>query len=296
MSEKKSVGFIGLGLMGHGMAKNLVEKGFPTIVLDIDPAPVRDLVSRGAKAAATPREIAAASEVVILSLTTAEVVEKVVLGDDGVLAGLRPGAILIDTSTCAPDTTARIAAAVAAKGCRYADAPLTRTPKEAEEGRLNTMVGADAETLALIKPVLAAFAENILHIGPVGSGHKLKLINNFILLTATTVLAEAVATARSAGVDPQKILEVCSLGAANSAMLQICMPYVLAGDESKMRFSIANAAKDMRYYAGMAAAAGTSAAVTEAARQYYADALESGRGDQFVPRMFDHIGDKRSRG
>jgi 3-hydroxyisobutyrate dehydrogenase-like beta-hydroxyacid dehydrogenase len=292
MSDKKSVGFIGLGLMGHGMAKNLVEKGFATTVLDLNPAPVQDLVRRGAKTAATPREIAAGADFVILSLTTAEIVETVVLGDDGVLAGLGKGAVLIDTSTGAPETTAKVAAAVVAKGARYADAPLTRTPKEAEEGRLNTMVGADPETFALIKPVLAAFAENIIHIGPVGSGHKLKLINNFILLTTATVLAEAVATAKKAGVDPQKILEVCSLGAANSAMLQICMPYVLAGDESRMRFSIANAAKDMRYYAGLAASVGAPSAVTAPAVQHYQSALKDGLGDQFVPRMFDHIGTK----
>jgi len=151
------------------------------------------------------------------------------------------------------------------------------------------MVGADPATFDLIKPVLAAFAENIIHIGPVGAGVKLKLINNFILLTTATVLAEAISTAKKSGVDPQKILDVCSLGAANSAMLQICMPYVLAGDESKMQFSIANATKDMRYYAGLAASVGSTAYVTGAAAQHYVTAMNEGRGSQFVPRIFDVI-------
>ncbi len=291
MSEKKSVGFIGLGLMGHGMAKNLAEKGFPTRVFNRTPGKADDLISRGATVAQNPKELAKTCDVVILCLTTTEAVESVVYGDNGLLAGWRSGGTLIDTSTGNPDVTRKIAAAVAEKGGRYADAPLTRTPKEAEEGRLNTMVGAEADTFDAIRPVLEAFAENIFHVGPIGAGHTLKLINNFILLSTATVLAEAVSTARKSGVDPQKILDVCSLGAANSAMLQITMPYVLAGDESKMQFSIANATKDLRYYAAMASSLGSAAYVAGPAVQHFITALNSGRGNEFVPRIFDVVGE-----
>ena len=289
MSAIKSVGVIGIGMMGHGLAKNIQLKGFELKVLDSNPNAYADLVEKGAVAAANPAELAETCDAVVICVGTRETVEALTFGENGLLAGLTPGTAIIDASTTDPVTTARVSAAVLEKGGIFADAPMTRTPKEAEEGRLNTMVGADDATLAAIRPVLEAYAENIFHVGGIGAGHTLKLINNFILLGTASVLGEAVATAKKSGVDPAKILEVCSKGAANSNILQMTMPYALEGDDSAMQFSLANAKKDLRYYESLAASVDASATVTGAVVQHFMNAINQGMGDEFVPVIFDAI-------
>jgi 3-hydroxyisobutyrate dehydrogenase-like beta-hydroxyacid dehydrogenase len=171
------IGFIGAGLMGHGMAKNIVEKGYPLTVL-----------------------------------------AQCVFADDGILAGAHAGLIVIDCTTAEPSSTERVAKALAAKNVRFADAPLTRSPKDAEAGRLNTLVGADDATLAAIRPVLETFCENVFHVGPLGSGHTLKLINNFLSQGVAALVAEAVTTATKAGIDLKTLFEVVSAGGANSSV------------------------------------------------------------------------------
>ena len=198
----RRVGFIGAGLMGHGMAKNIVEKGFALTVLGHrNRPPVEDLLGRGASEAASPAALARASEVVILCLPSSAEVEHCVLSEAGILAGAHEGLIVIDATTAEPASTERVAAALAAEGVRFADAPLTRSPKDAEAGRLNTLVGADEATFAAVRPVLEAYCENIFHVGPIGSGHKLKLINNFMSQGMAALIAEAATTATKAGVD-----------------------------------------------------------------------------------------------
>jgi 3-hydroxyisobutyrate dehydrogenase-like beta-hydroxyacid dehydrogenase len=197
MANKK-IGFIGVGMMGHGMAKNLVEKGFPTTILGHhNLAPVEDLVKRGAKEAKDIAGLVAASDIVFICVTGSQQVEDLVYRKGGILESARSGQIVVDTSTSQPGSTLKIAGECKSRGVRFVDAPLTRTPVEAEQGRLNTMVGADAATFKEIEPALKAFCENIFHIGDVGAGHKIKLINNCAAIGQMALIAEALRRARN---------------------------------------------------------------------------------------------------
>src|SRR6185503_14765707 len=170
--DKPRIGFIGVGLMGHGIARNLVAKGYPlTLRAHRNRAPVDDLVARGAQEAKTSADVARAADIVFLCVTGAPQVEETVAGAQGIAAAARDGLIVVDTSTSEPAMTARLRDMLAAKGVRFVDAPLARTPVEAEAGKLNIMVGADDATFAALKPVLSAFCENVIHAGPPGHGH-----------------------------------------------------------------------------------------------------------------------------
>src|SRR5690606_13501072 len=227
--------------------------------------PVDDLLAAGARTCSSAAELAAGCPVLILCVTGTPQVEDVLLREGGVLDGLREGGIVVDCSTAIPSSTLRIAAAIAARGGRFLDAPMTRTPREAAEGRLNLLVGGDADLFERCRPLLACFAENILHAGPVGAGHRLKLLHNYVSLGFGLVLAEAAACARRAGVDDRVFLEVLAQGGGPGVVLERLRPYLESGDVGSFRFTIANAAKDMGYYATMAqetgAACGAAAAV-----------------------------------
>ena len=156
--------------------------------------------------------------------------------------------LVVDCSTSEPNSTARIRADLAERGVAYIDAPLARTPKEAEEGRLNTMVGADAANFERLQPVLKAFCENVIHVGPPGSGHVLKLVNNFLALSIATSTAEAFAIAAKSGLSLRKLLEVVTAGGVNSGVFQMIAAKAVDGDLTGMKFTIANGRKDMSYY------------------------------------------------
>ncbi len=278
MANKK-IGFIGVGLMGHGMAKNLVEKGFPTMVLGHkNHAPVEDLVKRGAKEAKDVSELVKASEIIFLCVTGSPQVEDLIYRKGGILDSVAAGQIVVDTSTSQPGSTLKIAADLKAKDVRFVDAPLTRTPVEAEQGRLNTMVGADAATFREIEPVLKAFCENIFHIGEVGTGHKIKLINNCAAIGQMALIAEALTACAKLGVDPKKYFALVSSGAANSGIFQIMAGRAVEGDFGGMKFGLANALKDVRYYNQMAMESGVAGAMAAATLQTLTQAVNLGFG------------------
>jgi 3-hydroxyisobutyrate dehydrogenase-like beta-hydroxyacid dehydrogenase len=280
------IGFIGLGLMGHGMAKNLVAKGFAlTVKVNRDRSRIGDILAAGAKEASTNADVARASDVVILCVTGSPQVEQIVFDNEGLAAAARPGLIVIDTSTSEPASTARIRDALAARGTAFVDAPLARTPREAEAGRLNAIVGADEDVLERVRPVLAAFCENIFHVGPPGAGHTLKLVNNFMALTIAASIAEAFAVAAKAGVRLDKLFEVVSQGALNSPIFQMVAGGAVQGDLTRMEFSIANAAKDMRYYTHLAESLPVAAFVGEAVHQSFEQAVALGLGGERVAAM-----------
>jgi 3-hydroxyisobutyrate dehydrogenase-like beta-hydroxyacid dehydrogenase len=284
------IGFIGVGLMGHGMARNIVEKGYPLIVLaHRNRAPVEDLLARGATEAKSPAALARASDVVILCVPSSAEVELCVLAENGILAGAHEGLIVIDCTTAEPASTERVAKALGVKNVRFADAPLTRSPKDALAGRLNTLVGADEATLAAIRPVLATFSENIFHIGPVGAGHKLKLINNFLSQGIAALIAEAVTTATKAGLDLETMFEVVRAGGANSSVFQRFMPWVL-GRNSGMVFKLKNGQKDIRYYTHLAEAVGSTAFLGAAVYQIYTLAAAQGESESYVPALARALG------
>ena len=282
------IGFIGVGLMGHGMAKNLLAKGFAlAFTVHRDRSRLADLVAAGAKEAPDAATLARESDVVILCVTGSPQVEANVYGDKGLLASARAGLIVIDTSTAEPGSTARIREDFAAKGVSYIDAPLARTPKEAEEGRLNSMVGASEADFARVKPVLAGFCENIFHVGPPGAGHTLKLVNNFLAMTIVASIGEAFAVASKAGVRLDKLFEVVSMGAINSPIFQMMAGGAVAGDLTRMKFAIQNAAKDMRYYTHLAEELHVPSFLGNAVHQSYEQAVALGLGDKLVPSMIE---------
>lgn len=282
------IGFIGAGLMGHGMARNILDKGYPLTVLGHrNRQPIDDLVGRGAREASSAAEMARDSDMVFLCLPSSRQVEALIEGEGGLLEGARAGLIVVDSTTADPNSTMRLGQVLAARDIRLVDAPLARTPKEAEEGRLNVMVGAEPQLLEEIRPVLETFAENIFHIGPLGTAHKIKLINNFMALGNACIVAEAVSAARKVGVDLATLHKLISAGGANSNMFQMLMPYVLEGDVSRLQFAMRNAHKDLRYFTHMADEAGMVLNVGTAVHNTLGLANALGHGEEFVPKLAD---------
>ena len=287
--DKPRIGFIGLGLMGHGMARNLVSKGFPlSILLHKNRKPAEDILGAGAKEAKSAADLARASDIVILCVTGSTQIEEIVYRDHGLLSAARDGLVVVDSSTAEPASTARIRDDFAGKGTKYVDAPLARTPREAEEGRLNTMVGADDGTFARLKPVLSAYCENVIHVGPPGHGHMLKLINNFIAQAIATATAEACAACAKSGVSIRKLHEIISAGAVNSGIFQMMVGRMLeSGDLSGLKFTLVNAMKDLRYYTHFAESLPVPAIIGEAVHQSLVTANLLGFGNKYVASLVE---------
>lgn len=289
-SIKPRIGFIGVGLMGHGMAKNLVEKGFPlTIMGNRNRAPVDALKAKGAVEVKTAAEVARASDIVFLCVTDSGVVERLVRGPDGLKAGAGKGMIIVDTSTANPVSTQELAAELAAVGVTLCDAPLGGTPAQAELGQLSAMVGSDDATLASIRPAVEAWAVKVMHVGPVGSGHQMKLINNFLAMGYGALYAEALALGQKVGISPQTIDSVIRGSRMDCGFYQTFFSYVLDRNRDAHKFTIDNALKDMRYVEAMADAARLSNPVGNAVKNSYAIAAAQGRGQEYVPMVSDAI-------
>src|SRR5439155_2463406 len=234
---KKKVGLIGAGLMGHGIGKNIVTKGYGLTVLEHrNRAPIDDLIAKGAKEGKTARAIAEASDVVFLCVTGSPQVEDTIFRKDGLLEGLRPGMVIADCSTAEPSSTAKVAEAIQAKDAHFVDTPLVRTPKEAEEGKLGLMTGGDEKVLKDIRPILDCFADTIIHAGPVGAGHTLKLINNFIAIGTAAVVAEGIAAGLKAKVDMKALNDIVMAGGAKSVMFERIIKVPLSDDDSAAKF------------------------------------------------------------
>ena len=288
MGTQRQIGFIGAsGLMGHGIAKNLRAKGHPlALTVHRNRERVVDLLAAGATEAASPAALAAASDIVFLCVTGSPQVEAAVAGDQGLLVGARSGLVIVDCSTSEPESTTRLRAQCAAAGVAFVDAPLARTPVEAELGKLNVMVGASDEHFALLKPVIACFAENVIHVGGPGAGHTIKLLNNFIAQAICTATAEAFATGQRAGVDLTKLVELVSAGAVNSGLFQ-AMAKTLHGDMTGLKFELDNARKDLRYYTHLAESLNVPSLVGEAVHQSLAIASALGHGRKYVPALVE---------
>ena len=287
--SKSRIGFVGVGLMGHGIAKNLIANGYPvTLRVHRNRKPAEDLLAAGATEAASHAELARGSDIVILCVTGAPQVEEVMLGADGIASGARQGLVVVDTSTSEPATTTRMREVLADRGVRFVDAPLARTPVEAELGKLNIMVGADDATFEALKPVFKAFCENVIHAGPAGHGIILKLINNFVAQAICTATAEACAAAAKSGLSIRKLHEVISAGAVNSGLFQMLVGRMLeSGDLSGLKFTLANAAKDLRYYTHFTESMMIPSIVGEAVHQSLVTANALGFGDKYVPSLIE---------
>jgi 3-hydroxyisobutyrate dehydrogenase-like beta-hydroxyacid dehydrogenase len=288
MTQEK-IGFIGLGLMGHGMAKNIVEKGFPlTVVAHRKRAAVEDLVARGAVEAASVEELARSCTVILICLTgSPEVAEAVA----ALKPGLAQGAVVVDCSTSDPTVSLRLAAELAEIGVEFADAPLSRTPKEAWAGTLDCMVGASDATFARVQPILATWAAKIVHIGAVGDGHKMKLLNNFLSLGYAALYSEALALSRKVGIPVAEFDKVIRGGRMDCGFYQTFMGYALEGNREAHKFTLGNAYKDMRYVESMANASTVATPMASAVKNSFALAMATG-GDgpeDYVPHLSDFI-------
>jgi 3-hydroxyisobutyrate dehydrogenase-like beta-hydroxyacid dehydrogenase len=286
---KPTIGFIGLGLMGGNMVENLQKRGFELVVMDLNKDAVKAVLDRGnATEASTPKELAEASDIVMLALTTSDVVEALVYGDNGILAGIKEGSVLIDFGTSIPASTRKIGADLAAKGAGMVDAPLGRTPAHAKDGLLNIMAGGDKATFEKVKPVLDEQGENVFYIGALGTGHVTKLINNFMGMTTVATMSQAFAVADRAGVDRQQLFEIMSAGPSNSPFMGFCKNYAVDG-VSDLGFSINNANKDLGYFLKMAEDLGTRAEIAEGTSHNLQAAVDAGMGDGNVPEIFDYF-------
>ena len=212
------VGMIGVGLMGHGIALNVLKGGFSLVMMD-HPGnqPTDDLKGMGAGYQDTPKAVAAESDLLILCLTGSAQVEAVLTGEMGVISALKPGAIVVDCSTALPESTLRMSALVAAAGGHFLDAPMTRLAKQAYEGTLNILVGGEVEVLETARPVLDTFTENIDHVGGVSFGHRMKLLHNYVSIGHILLLAEAAAGAAEMGVNAQVFIDVLAKGGGAGA-------------------------------------------------------------------------------
>jgi len=281
------VGIIGVGLMGHGIARNVLKRGgFTLSFLDhTGNQPTDEMVALGARPCATSAKVAAAADVVILCVTGSPQVEAIITGEDGVASAIRPGAVVVDCSTALPDSTLRMGEIIAQAGGDYIDAPMTRTAKHAHEGKLNLLVGGALEALEKVRPVLASFTEKVDHVGALGHGHRLKLLHNYVSVGFMTLLAEAAAQAADAGIDPQVFVDVLAGGGGASAALDRLAPYIVAQEREGLPFAVSNAQKDIDYYRAMSEASGAQTFVADGVSAALAKPVEVGLGEAYVPEL-----------
>ena len=284
------IGFVGVGLMGHGMAANILAAGHPlTVIAHSNRTPVEDLVSKGAEEATDLAALARASDIVHICAPGSPQVEAIV---DGMIDHLPEGAVVVDCSTSNPVSTEALAAKLAERGFAMADAPLGGTPVQAEAGELTAMVGATEETFARIEPVLATWAKTIRRVGEPGAGHKMKLLNNFVSLGYAAIYAEALALAEKSGLGIQTFHSVIGGSRMDCGFYQTFMGYAAEGNREAHKFTLTNALKDMNYLAAFAEGTGVANPVGATARDSFDAAVKAG-GDgpeDYVPHLVDFVG------
>lgn len=289
---KPKIGFLGLGLMGGAMVECLQKKGYDLVVLgNRDRTRLDQAIARGAVEGQSARDVAEQADIVMLCMGTSDQVESRVYGDDGVMAGISAGKVVIDFGTSLPGSSQKIAAEMAEKGAAYLDAPLGRTPAHAVDGLLNIMCAGDKAAYDKVLPVLQDLGENVFHLGASGAGHTVKLMNNFFGMTVACAMSEAFAMADRAGVDRAQLYSVMSAGPLHSGMMDFVKGYAVDGDPSKLEFSIANATKDIGYYRTMAEELGTTSVMSQCTFAALSGAKDQGRGEHMVSQITDWFDD-----
>jgi 3-hydroxyisobutyrate dehydrogenase-like beta-hydroxyacid dehydrogenase len=284
------IGFIGVGLMGQGMATNILAKGYPVTVMGHrNRAPVEDLLRRGAREARTARELAGEADVIVLCVTGSSQVEELCLGPDGIAAAGRTGIVVVDCSTSDPVSTKRVAAALGEAGIAFADAPMGGTPANTAAGTASCMVGADSDTFSRVQPILSAFASKVVHLGAVGDGHTMKLLNNFLSMGYAALYSEALALAMKTGIDPVRFDSVIRGSRMDCGFYQTFMTYVLERDPNAHRFTLRNGLKDVTYLEALAQSVGLANPLGNAVKNGFATAVATGRGDLNVPALSDLV-------
>lgn len=283
--SKSAIGFIGLGVMGEPMCRNIMAKSGQRLrVFDIDPAPVQRLVALGAEAAADVAALVRDCAVVLVSLPSGKVLTELAHAPLGLLAHMRQGQVFVDLGTSPVRLTRELAAEFAARGVRYLDAPVARTRQAAEAGTLSVMVGGDAASFEEIRPILACCASDITHCGATGSGQVTKILNNMVLFQTVAALSEAYAIAHHAGFDPKLIFDTLSKGSGDSFALRnhgakAIIPQVFP----PRAFSVEYAKKDLSYALELAAEHGIDAAGARRVDALFQRAIDKGLGEPYFP-------------
>jgi 3-hydroxyisobutyrate dehydrogenase len=287
-----TVAVIGLGTMGSLMSRRLAAARYTVRAFDANPASLEEAGDRGAQRTGSPREAASGAGAVLLSLPTPAVVDEVVTGDDGILAGLAPGSLVVDLSTIDPDTTRRLHARVAERGSSFLDAPVSGGPQKAETGELTIMVGGEEEAVERCRPVLAHLGSNVVHVGPSGSGQAVKLCNNMLLAIIVAGLAETLVTGTKLGVDARVLADVVRASTGGNWMLDNWLPLTTFADDYTPRFSLDLLYKDASLFGRAADGAGVPVPVAAATGEVLKTARSSGLGAldmTVVVRMYEDL-------
>jgi 3-hydroxyisobutyrate dehydrogenase-like beta-hydroxyacid dehydrogenase len=272
------VGFIGIGLMGSQMSRKILEAGYPLTVWNRKKEKTGPLISAGAKWADSPKAVTQASDVVITMVTDSTASEEVICGKNGVLEGAHAGMTLVDMGSIAPEMSRSIAERARAKGIPMLDAPVTGNPRVASEGKLGIMVGGPRETFDTCLPIFERMGVKIIHVGENGKGTTLKLINNLIMGVAIQAVAEALVLAAKAGIDPQKVMEITSVGGARTGAMETRGGRMIQHDFSP-HFSANNMHKDLSSALKLAEEVGVSLPATSISREMLRAAKSQGKGD-----------------
>ena len=289
-TNNQTIGFIGLGLMGSAMVECLQDNGFKMVVMaNRSRQAVDAAVARGAEEVTSARAVAEKSDVIMLCMDTSQSVEGRMRGEEGVIAGLSDGKIVIDFGTSLPASTRALALEVAQKGAAMLDGPLGRTPQHAKQGLLNIMTAGDKDAFTRVKPVLDVVGENVFYLGESGAGHVMKLLNNAMSMTGASMMAEIFAVADKSGVSRQDVYDVMSSGPNHSMMMDMVSAYALRDDDTQLAFAIKNGAKDAGYYQQMLADAGIERSIASQTASEMTQATNDGLGDEMVPKMIDHF-------
>ena len=289
------IGFIGTGVMGEPMCRNLARgHDGPVTAYDLDPAPLARLAAEGADVAPSVAALAQAADLVFLSLPSGREVRAVCLGDGGLIEHLSAGRTVVDTSTAPPALARELESAFAAHGVAFADAPIARTRQAAVDGTLSIMVGGDAALVARLRPLLGHIAWDVTHCGPVGSGQAVKILNNMILFQNVRALAEGLAIARRQGIAPETFLEAVGRSSGDSFALQNHGKKAILEERfPEGAFSVTYAMKDLDYALDIAEESGIDAEGAALARALFAEAIESGLGARYHPVIATLIGRER---
>ncbi|MEH2623853.1 3-hydroxyisobutyrate dehydrogenase [Bradyrhizobium sp. AZCC 1719] len=291
MLECNTIGFIGLGVMGEPICRNLVKKtGKRVIAFDLAAEPLARLHAEGAEAAGSVADVVRQGDLLFLCLPSAKHVRAVFEGD-GILKNIRSRQVVIDLGTSSVGQTREFAKLLQAKGASWADAPIARTRQAAQDGTLSVMVGATPALYADIEPLIRCFATDVTHCGDVGAGQVTKILNNMVLFETVNALAEAVAVAKHNGVEPKLLLDTLSKGSADSfALRNHGMKAIVPGNFPERAFSTEYALKDLSYALELAADVGLKIRGAELVGTVLQEAIDAGSGDNYFPVIAKHIG------
>ena len=282
------IGFVGLGLMGSAMVGRLQDCNYQLTVLgNKDRTGLDQALARGALEAASGVDLAKQSDVIMLCMGTSEQVEERILGEQGIISGLSSGKIIIDFGTSLPSSTKEISSKIADTGAVILDAPLGRTPHHAKDGLLNIMASGDKDAFDAVRTILENLGENVFYLGDLGTGHTIKLMNNFFGMTIANAMAEVFAVADAAGVSRETVYKVISAGPLHSSMMDFISAFGLEGDKSKLEFAIKNAFKDVSYYRLMTQNLGINSIMSESASKALSQANDGGYANAMVCEMID---------